>query len=115
MEEFTGLLLECLEKELQNTLDEQSSRFMEKFVGRDMNIKLFIDTADGACKMGHKPRSDPAIFRTIRLTVPKTDKEVSLNTLIHNHYSVSVDTIMMKCSDCCQHLSACPESGMCRL
>ena len=115
MEEFTRLLLECLEKELQITLDEQSSRFMGKFVGRDMNVKLFIDTPDGACQKGHKPTSDTAIFQTIRLTVPETDKELSLNTMIHNHYSVSVDTIMMKCSDCCQHPSACPQSGMCRL
>ena len=114
MEEFTRLLLECLEKELEN-VNTQSSRFMEKFIGQDMNMKLFINTRDGACKMGHKPRSDPVIFRTVRVPVPDTDKELSLNNMIHNHYNESAENVMMKCSDCCPHPTNCPQSGMCRL
>ena len=88
MEEFTRLLLECLEKELEN-VSEQSSSLMEKFIGQETNMRLFVNTGDGACKMGHLPRSDPAIFRTIKLSVPDTNEELSLNNLIHNHYKFS--------------------------
>ena len=38
MEEFTRLLLECLEKELEN-VNTQSSRFMEKFIGQDIEYE----------------------------------------------------------------------------
>ena len=114
MEEFTRLLLESLEKELHN-VTEQSTRLMEKFIGQEMNMRLFANTEDGACTKGHLPRSDPEVFRTIKLSIPDTNKELSLNNLIHNHYSISEENIMMKCSECCQHPSRCPQSGVCML
>ena len=88
MEEFTRLLLECLEKELENNC-EQSSRLMGRFIGQEMNMRLFVNTVDGVCSRGHLPRSDPVIFRTIKLSVPDTNEELSLNNLIHNHYKFS--------------------------
>ena len=112
MEEFTRLLSDCLEKELESV---DASMIMNKFKGREMNLRLFLNTTDGKCQMGHLPRSEPEMFNTIKLTVPETDTLLSLNNLIHEHYSVSSQSIMMKCSDCCKHLSNCPQTKMCKL
>ena len=114
MEEFTRLLIECIEKEFDK-VSVMLEMFMQKFIGQEMNMKLFLNTRDGACNMGHVPRSEPEIFRTIRLTLPNTEKDVSMSHLIHQHYSVSPENIMMKCSECCQHHRICPQTGKCRL
>ena len=114
MLEFTTLLLESLEQEHQS-LNENNSKFVNKFTGRELNMKFFISTRDGACPNGHQFRSEPEIFKTIKLSVPDTDSELSLNHMIHNYYSVKSESIMMKCSDCCQHQRNCPRTRMCRL
>ena len=113
MEEFTRLLLECLEHELKN-VNESSANFLSKFIGMDMDMKLFL-TADGACQKGHRPRNEPQIFRTIKLVVPDTERNLSLNNMVYNHYSMGSESIMMKCSDCCPHLSNCPLTNECKL
>ena len=114
MEEYTRLLLELIENEL-GLVGESSSRFMAKFLGKEMNKKMFLNTRDGSCKFGHKPRREEEMFRVLRLKVPDTSRDLSLNNLTHNHFAESTDTIMMKCSDCCRHVGKCPLSGNCKL
>ena len=114
MEEFTRLLLECLEKELKS-VNGLTFSFFANFTGREVNMRFFQGTRDGACQMGHIPKSEPEIFRTIKLIVPDTDNELSLNNLVHDNYAVRSDSIMMKCSDCCQHSIKCPQSDSCKL
>ena len=114
MQEFTTLLLDCIEQELKS-VNEHKSKFINKFTGTELNRKVFKNTRDGACQKGHKFRSEPEIFRTIKLSVPDTDSELSLNNMIHNHYCMKSESIMMKCSACCQHPSNCPQTNMCEL
>ena len=114
MQEFTTLLLDCIKQELK-TVNENNSKFLNKFTGRELNRKLFLNTRDGACQNGHQFRSEPESFRTIKLPVPDTNSELSLNNMIHNYYSVKSETIMMKCSACCQHPNNCPRTKMCKL
>ena len=114
MEEYTRLLLELIENEL-GLVGESSSRFMAKFWGKEMDKKMFLNTRDGACKFGHMPRREEELFQVIRLKVPDTSRELSLNNLTHNYFAESTETIMMKCSDCCKHVSNCPQTGNCKL
>ena len=114
MEENTRLLLACIEKELENC-KESASEFMNEFIGQEMNIRLFFNTGYGGCRVGHVPRSEPEIFRIIRLILPEMEKQLSLNNLIHDHYSLDSEIIMMKCSDFCVHPSDCPQTGVCKL
>ena len=113
MEEFTRLLLDQIEDEL-SAVSYMSSRIMNKFWGKEKNRRLFMNAPNGTCKQGHVPRTEEERFRTIRLPVPDTSRELSLNNMIHNHFAENTDTIKMKCSDCCQHSRDCPQTGNCR-
>ena len=114
MEEFTRMLLDLIEHELSR-VGYESSRIMKKYWGKETNRKLFLNTVNGACKQGHEPRTEEEKFRVIRLSVPDTSRELSLNNMIHNHFAENTDKIRMKCSDCCQHTRDCPQTGKCRL
>ena len=76
---------------------------------------MFLNTEEGACRLGHVPRREEEMFRVIRLKVPDTSRELSLNNMIHNNFAESTDSIKMKCSDCCEHVRNCPQTGKCRL
>ena len=51
----------------------------------------------------------------MKLTVPDTDREISLNNVVANHYAENASTLSMKCSDCCPHKGVCPQTGKCKL
>ena len=51
----------------------------------------------------------------MKLTVPDTDRDISLNNVVANHYAENASTLSMKCSDCCSHKGVCPQTGKCKL
>ena len=115
LEEFHRMLLEALENELSH-VGFAASRFLSKFCGMEQNKKKFINTNNvGHCKEGHVARIEEEQFKMIKLDVPLTGKELSLNNMIDNHFSENPNTILMKCSDCCLHTTNCPQSGKCKL
>ena len=60
-------------------------------------------------------RTEEERFRVIKIDVPASNRALSLNNLVSNHFSVNVATFSMKCSDCCTHKSSCPQTGKCKL
>ena len=57
MEEFHRLLLEVLEKELSQ-VGFAAARFINKYYGREGNMKKFLNTMDGKCSEGHMARTE---------------------------------------------------------
>ena len=113
--EFHNLLLNVIEEELLIGGDLDGLRLMNKFSGKEKNEKKFINTTLGACKKGHFARTEEENFKVIKLTVPASSKEISLNNMIYNHYSEHTNKLSMKCSECCNHKKNCPQKGNCKL
>ena len=114
LEEFHTLLLSGMENELVKVGAKQA-RFMSKFRGREENKKTFLYTKDGHCIHGHLPRTEQEDFQVIKLDVPSTNRLISLNNLVSNHFAENPNTFSMKCSDCCNHTSNCPRTGKCKM
>ena len=114
LEEFHRMILEMLEKELSNA-GLPASMFVKKFWGRQQERKKFVDSKEGLCNKGHQPRIEEENFMTIKLDVPSTHLQISLNDMMHNYFSEGTSLILMKCSDCCKHSRDCPQNGDCKL
>merc|ERR1712208_244777 len=70
---------------------------------------------NGQCKFKHVIRNEEEDFKVIKLSIPSTNKELSLNNMICNNFSEAANKLMMKCSDCCSHKKTCPQTGNCKL
>ena len=60
-------------------------------------------------------RTEEEIYRVIKIDVPSTTRVISLNNIVSNHFSESTTTFGMKCSECCEHTTRCPQTGKCKL
>ena len=89
--------------------------FLIKFRGKERTRKVFLHTKDGCCTKGHSVRTDEVEFEVIKIDVPSTKRKLSLNNLVNNKFGERTETVYMKCSDCCQHTSNCPQNGPCKL
>ena len=114
LEEFHTLLLGVIEIELTR-IGYGHSTFLNKFKGREQTRRIFSDTPDGCCNWGHMSRTEEENFRVIKIDVPQTDRIISLNNIVANHFSENSTTFFMKCSECCIHKSNCPQTGKCKL
>jgi ubiquitin C-terminal hydrolase len=112
--EFHTLLLGIIEVELAR-VGGGHSRFGNKFKGKEQTRRKFLNTPDGCCKQGHVSRTEEESFRVIKIDVPNTNRVISLNNIVSNHFSESTTTFGMKCSECCEHISNCPQTGKCKL
>jgi ubiquitin C-terminal hydrolase len=86
LEEFHTLLLGGIDVELARVGGVQS-RFVNKFRGREENKRKFLYTADGCCNQGHMSRTEEENFRVIKIDVPATDRIISLNNIVSNHFA----------------------------
>ena len=114
LEEFHTLLLDVIEEELSR-IGDGHSRFVNKFRGREQTRRKFLNTPDGCCNQGHISRTEEENFRVIKIDVPDTNRVISLNNIVSNHFSENTTTFSMKCSACCNHKSNCPRKGNCKL
>ena len=112
--EFHTLLLTTIEDELA-TVGYRAMSFLIKFRGKERTRKVFLHTRDGRCTKGHSVRTDEVEFEVIKIDVPSTKRKLSLNNLVNNKFGERTETVYMKCSDCCQHTSNCPQNGPCKL
>ena len=112
--EFHTLLLTSIEDELA-TVGYRALSFLIKFKGKERTKKVFLHTRDGCCTKGHSVRTDEVEFQVIKIDVPSTIRKLSLNNLVNNKFGERTETLYMKCSDCCQHPSNCPQNGPCKL
>jgi ubiquitin C-terminal hydrolase len=60
-------------------------------------------------------RTEEENFRVIKIDVPETDRIISLNNIVANHFSENSTTFFMKCSECCIQKSNCPQTGKCKI
>ena len=58
-----------------------------QFYGVEKNEKKFLHTKDGKCGQGHSTRTEEESFQVMKLTVPDTDRELSSNNIVANHYA----------------------------
>ena len=114
LEEFHTLLMSMIEVELSRVGGRQS-RFADKFKGKEQTRRKFLNTPDGCCTNGHMSRTEEEIYRVIKIDVPSTTRVISLNNIVSNHFSESTTTFGMKCSECCEHTTRCPQTGKCKL
>ena len=114
LEEFHTLLLDVIEIELRSVECEQT-RFESKFQGNEQTRRKFLNSTDGCCQQGHVSRTEEERFRVIKIDVPASNRVLSLNNLVSNHFSESAASFSMKCSECCTHKSSCPQTGKCKL
>ena len=114
LEEFHTLLLGSIDDEL-GRLGGVPSRLLNRFTGREQTRRIFLNTPDGCCNMGHISRTEEENFRVMKIDVPYTNRVISLNNIVSNHFSESTKSFLMKCSDCCEHTSNCPQTGKCKL
>ena len=114
LEEFHSLLLGVIETELVK-VGGVHSRFGDKFRGKEQTRRKFLNTTDGCCQQGHMSRTEEESFRVIKIDVPETNRVISLNNIVSNHFSENTATFSMKCSECCKHMSNCPQTGKCKL
>ena len=113
--QFHDLLLRSLYDELTIKNDHDGLRKIGQFYGVEKNEKKFLHTRDGKCSQGHITRTEEESFQVMKLTVPDTDRDISLNNVVANHYAENASTLSMKCSDCCPHKGVCPQTGKCKL
>ena len=99
--EFHDLFMKVLRNELVVKDYNQGLTLINKFYGLEKNRKAFLHTIDGNCNEGHTPRTEEENFQVLKLAVPESNLDLSLNNMIANHYSETSNTMMMKCSDCC--------------
>ena len=112
---FLRLLLQTLELELSSQPLECSS-FIQQFWGKEKTIRRFLHTQDGACDKCHNfPRIEEEMFNILKLNLVEHVDQISLDSLISNYFSESLETIEMKCSSCCPHKHNCPQTGVCKL
>ena len=112
---FLRLLLQTIQMELSNQPQEISA-LINKFWGKEKTVRKCVHTQDGACGRCHNfPRIEEENFNILKLNLVQHVDEISLDNLIGNYFSESVETVEMKCSSCCPHKSHCPQSGVCKL
>ena len=111
IEEFHRLLFGIVEKELGSN----GLSLLNKLKGQEQIQRKFVDSTDGCCSKGHISRTEVEDFKIMKINVPNTRDPLSLNYLVRQEYSDNVSTFLMKCSDCCDHHSNCPQTGNCRL
>ena len=113
--DFHSLLLKVLWDELLMKGDVYGLSLIHQFYGKEKNEKKFIHTQKASCSQGHSTRTEEEDFQTIKLAVPVSSQDISLNNLISNHYAECSNKLSMKCSDCCPHKKRCPQTGKCKL
>ena len=113
--DFHDLLLRMVSNELLLNDFDDGLRVIGQFYGIEKNEKKFLHTKSGECSQGHSARTEEESFQIMKLTLPESNQELSLNNIISNHYAENSDILSMKCSDCCPHQSNCPNTGRCKL
>ena len=78
IEEFHTLLLEVIADELKK-VGGASSRFVNKFIGKEQTKRYFLNNQDGLCPFGHMSRTEEENFKVIKIDVPNTNRVISLN------------------------------------
>ena len=53
-------------------------------------------------------------FLTIKLKVPDVNDPIQLSNLIVSYYSESTDQMLLRCGNCCNHTTGCPQTGLCK-
>ena len=114
MEEFLRTLLLELEREIQDD-DGLFTTVMHEFWGKEVCVRKFVDTLDGKCNNCQMyPSVSEDKFLTVKLKVPSSNHSIFLSTLIENFYSESSDQMMLRCGNCCNHSTGCPQTGHCK-
>ena len=114
MEEFLRILFQELEREIQDD-DGLFTTGMHEFWGKEVCVRKFVDTLDGKCNNCHLyPSVREDKFLTVKLKVPESNHSIQLSTLIANHYSESSDQMILRCGNCCNHTTGCPQTGNCK-
>ena len=113
--DFHDLLLRMVSNELLMKDNADGLRMVSQLYGMEKNEKKFLHTRSGECSQGHSARTEEESFQIMKLSVPESNKELSLNNMISNHYAESSDILTMKCSECCPHKRNCPQTGRCKL
>ena len=111
--EFFWDVLECFYEEVTE-FNIPGRAMCNNFCGVQFNeLKFESRRGDGkcpSCKILPTPQKQN--FRSIDLIVPST--EMSLKDLIENHYSASANSSQRNCSNCCNCVRNCPQTGPCR-
>ena len=114
MEEFLRILLLELEREIQDD-DGLFSTIIHGFWGKEVSVRKYVDTQDGKCnKCQLYPSVKEENFLTVKLKVPESNLSIQLSSLIANYYSESSDQMMLRCGNCCNHTTGCPQTGNCK-
>jgi hypothetical protein len=114
MEELLRTLLLELEREIRDD-DGLFTPIIHEFWGKEVTVRKFVDTPDGKCnKCQMYPSVSEDKFLTVKLKVPSSNHSIFLSTLIANYYSESSDQMMLRCGNCCNHTTGCPQTGNCK-
>ena len=114
MEEFFTTVLIELEKEVTDD-DGLFSPIVKRFWGKEKIIRRYLATNDGKCSMcSMYPAVNDQNFLTLKIEVPVINASVELSSLIYNYLSESLDQMKLRCGNCCNHDSNCPQTGPCK-
>ena len=104
--------------ELENEVTDDDGLFspiVKLFWGKEKIIRKYLGTNDGKCsKCSMYPAVSEQNFLTLKIEVPVTNASVELSSLIYNYFSESLDQMKLRCGNCCNHDSNCPQSGRCK-
>ena len=115
-EEFLRCLVAMLNEELSSI--PAFSVVHSNHWGTEQIRKKFLDNPPiGSCKKcGQFPSSREDEFLCLKLTIPTSALPVSLSSLVTDYFSESIESIHMKCSNCCPHEKdnvLCTQAGFC--
>jgi hypothetical protein len=114
MEEFFTTVMLELEKEVTDD-DGLFSPIVKLFWGKEKIIRKYLATNDGKCaNCSMYPAVSDQKFLTLKIEVPVINASVELSSLIYNYFSESLDQMKLRCGNCCNHDSKCPQSGPCK-
>ena len=113
---FLTTLLKMLKEEIpQDILD--AHKIVEDFEGAEKVKRKFLNNIpEGKCPNCQRKQNDSHNQFCWMIVIPNminTQINLKLSVLMREYFKA--DQAEMKCSNCCQHISHCPLTGLCKM